>query len=173
MGKTRARHHRDALEQLLQDAAHGGRAEQQRLLPAAQMQQPVGEDVAALEIAGKLHLVDGDEGGVGLARHRLDRADRIACAGGYDLLLAGDQGDLVRSDLLADAAIDLAGEQAQRQADQAALMRDHALDGEMRLAGVGRPEHGGHVAARQNQRFVRLGMDGHRIGTWPFWLCVS
>ena len=86
-------------------------AEQQRLLAAAQMQDAVGEDVAALEIAGELHLVDGDEGGVGLARHRLDRADRIFRAGRHDLLLAGDQRDLVRADLLADARIDLARQQ--------------------------------------------------------------
>ena len=36
-------------------------AEQQRLLPAARMQQPVGEDVAALGVGGELDLVDGDE----------------------------------------------------------------------------------------------------------------
>jgi hypothetical protein len=45
-------------------SAHGGGAQQQRLLAAAQMQQAVGEDVAALEVAGELDLVDGDEGGV-------------------------------------------------------------------------------------------------------------
>ena len=141
------------------------------------MQDAVGEDVAALEIAGELHLVDGDEGGIGLARHRLHRADRIARAGGHDLLLAGDQRDLVRADLLADAAIDLAGQQPERQADEAALMRHHALDGEMRLAGVGRTEHGSHVAPGENQRpagrLISLGMNCHWIGTWPFWLCVS
>jgi methionine aminopeptidase len=75
----------NALQQLLQNAAHGRRAEQQRLLPAAQMQDAVGEDMAALEIAGELHLVDGDEGGIRLARHGLDRADRIARAGRHDL----------------------------------------------------------------------------------------
>ena len=173
VGEARPRHHRNALQQPLQNAAHGGGAKQQRLLPSAQMQQAIGEDVAALEIAGELHLVDGDEGGVGLARHRLHGADRIARARRNDLLLAGDQRDLVGADLLADAAVDLAREQPERQADQAALMRHHALDGEMRLAGVGRPEHGGHVAARENQRLVGLLMDCHRIGTWPFWLCVS
>jgi hypothetical protein len=53
----------------------------------------------------------------------------------------------VRADLLADERVDLAGEQPQRQADHAALMRHHALDGEMGLAGVGRTEHRGDVAA--------------------------
>ena len=56
---------------------------------------------------------------------------------------------LCGADLLADAGIDLARQQPERQADDAALMRHHAFDGEMRLAGVGRAEHRGHVAARR------------------------
>ena len=47
-----------------------------RLLAAAQIHDPVGEDMAALGIGGKLHLVDGDEGRVGLVGHGLDGADR-------------------------------------------------------------------------------------------------
>ena len=65
-------------QELLDDAAHGRRAEEQRLLAAAQVEQAVGEDMAALEIAGELHLVDRDEGRVGLARHRLDGRDPVA-----------------------------------------------------------------------------------------------
>ena len=170
MRQARPRDHRDAPQQLLQDAAHGGGAEQQRLLAAAQMQDAVGEDVAALEIAGELHLVDRDEGGVGLARHRLDRADRISRAGGHDLLLAGDQRDLVRADLLADAAIDLARQQPQRQADDAALMRHHALDGEMRLAGIGRTEDRRHVASGKDKGVGVFGLQVHRKVRRPFWL---
>ena len=170
MRQARPRHDRNAPQQPLQDAAHGGGAEQQRLLAAAQMQDAVGEDVAALEIAGELHLVDRDEGGVGLARHRLDRADRIARAGRHDLLLAGDQRHLVRADLLADARIDLARQQPQRQADDAALMRHHALDGEMRLAGVGRPENRRHVAPGQDEGVGVFGLDVHRKVRRPFWL---
>jgi len=62
-----------------------------------------------------------------------------------DLLLARDQGDGFRSDLGDDAVIDLARQQAQRQADHARLVAQHALDGEMGLAGIGRAEHGQHV----------------------------
>ena len=153
VGEARAGDDGDALEQPLDDAAHRGGAQQQRLLPAAQMQQPVGEDVAALEIARQLHLVDGDEGDIRLARHRLHSADGIARAGRYDLFLAGDEGDLVRADLLADTRIDLACKQPQWQADHAALMRNHALDGEMRLAGVGRTQNGRDVTTRKDQRF--------------------
>ena len=53
----------------------------------------------------------------------------------------------IGADLLADAAINLAREQAQRQADHARLVRHHALDREMRLAGIGGPEHGSHARA--------------------------
>jgi hypothetical protein len=50
--------------------------------------------VAALEVGGELDLVDGDEGDVEVARHRLDGADPVARPARLDLLLAGDQGDV-------------------------------------------------------------------------------
>ena len=62
------------------------------------MQQPVGEDVAALGVGGELDLVDGEEVDVDVARHRLDRAHPVARALRLDLLLAGDQRDLVGAD---------------------------------------------------------------------------
>ena len=106
------------------------------------MQQAVGEDVAAVEVLAELDLVDGDEAHVEVARHGLDGADPVARLLRLDLLLAGDQRHLVGADLLDDAAVDLAGEQAQRQADDARRVGQHALDGEVGLAGVGRPEDG-------------------------------
>ena len=45
-----------------------------------------------------------------------------------------------------DLVVDLAREQPERQPDNADVMREHALDGEMGLAGIGRPEHGGDAA---------------------------
>ena len=48
-----------------------------RLVVAAGMQQPVGEDVAALGIGAELDFVDGEERPTSrVDRHRLDRADR-------------------------------------------------------------------------------------------------
>ena len=38
-------------------------------------------------------------------------------------------------------------EEAQRQPDHAARMREHPLDRQMRLAGIGRPEHRGDADA--------------------------
>ena len=100
--------------------------------------------MATIEVGGELDLVDGDEGEVEVPRHRLDGADPIARLTRLDLLLAGDQRHRVRPDLVDDAVVDLAGEQPQRQADHPRAMRQHALDGMMRLAGVGRAEHQGH-----------------------------
>jgi len=43
-------------------------------------------------------------------------------------------------------------------------MGEHALDGEMGLAGIGRPEHGGHASAAAAWIAVRGGRkrDGHQ-----------
>ena len=46
-----------------------------------------------------------------------------------------------------DLVIDLARQQAQRQADHAGLVGQHPLDGEMGLAGVGGAEDGGDPPA--------------------------
>ena len=111
------------------------------------MEQPLGEDVAALAIGGELDLVDGDEIGLEIERHRLDGADIEAGRGRLDLLLARDQRHLARADARHDLVVDLAGEEPERQPDDADLMREQALDGEMGLAGIGRPENGRDAAA--------------------------
>ena len=110
------------------------------------MQQAVGEDVPALGIGGELDLVDGEEVDVDVARHRLDGAHPVARPLRLDLLLAGDERDLVGADAGGDLVVDLAREQAQRQADHAAFVAEHALDGEVGLAGIGGPEHRRDVA---------------------------
>ena len=46
-----------------------------------------------------------------------------------------------------DLVVDLAGEQTQRQTDDADVMGEKALDGEMGLAGVGGPKHRCHASA--------------------------
>ena len=137
-----------------------GGAEQQRLVAAAPVEQAIGEDVAALEIGGELDLVERDEGHVEVARHRLDGGDPVARLVGLDLLLAGDQRDMLGADALDDLVVDLARQQAQRQADDAGAVAEHALDGEMRLAGVGRPENRGDAAGTH-----RGGQDGRQHGS--------
>ena len=146
LGEARPRDEVGAGDEVADGLAHGLRAQQQRLLLAAHMQQAVGEDVTAFGVAGELHLVDGEEVDVGVARHRLDGAHVVARPLGLDLFLAGDERDAVGADAGDDLVINLARQQAQRQPDQPGLVAEHALDGKMRLARVGRPEHGRHVA---------------------------
>ena len=69
-------------------------AEEHGLVAAARVQQPVGEDVAAL--ADRRRAGSRRPRGSSTApveRHRLDRADEVARARRQDALLAGDQGD--------------------------------------------------------------------------------
>ena len=148
----------DAGDQGFDQRPHGGGADEQRLLAPALVQEAVGEHVAAVEVAGELDLVHGHEGEIEVARHRLDGGDPVARPVRLDLLLARDQGDVVVTRLLDHAIVDLAGEQAQGQADHAAVMAEHALDGEMGLAGIGGAEHGGHAA---RARLRGKGTTGH------------
>ena len=156
--QARPADHRQPRQQRLQDSAHCPGAEQKRLLAAAQMQDPVGEDVAAFEIGSELHLVDGHEGGVRLARHRLDGADGKPRAGRRDLLLAGHQRHVADADPRRDAMIDLAREKPERQPDDAGLVRNHPLDRVVRLSRIGRAEHGGNVTAAQDHGLATSGL---------------
>ena len=65
-------------QKFLDRALHGGGADQQRLLAPAPVEQPVGEDMAAVEIGGELDFVDRDESKVEVARHRLDGRNPVA-----------------------------------------------------------------------------------------------
>ena len=71
----------DAGQQRFQRGAHGRCAEQHRLVTTPQVQQPVGEDVAAVQVGGKLYLVDGQKSHIGIRRHGLHCAHAKPCAG--------------------------------------------------------------------------------------------
>jgi hypothetical protein len=124
-------------------------AEHQGLLAAAAVQHAVGEDVAAVQIRAELDLVDSDEGQVEIAGHRLDGGDPEARVRRLDLLLAGDQRDILSPDPIDHLVVDFAGEQPQRQPDHARRVGEHPLDGEEGLAGVGGAENGGNAGAPQ------------------------
>ncbi len=140
VGEARAGDDVGARNELLDEAAHGARAEQHGLVAAPAVEDAIGEDVTALEIGGDLDLVDGEEGDVDVEWHGLDGRHPVARARRLDLLLAGDQGYRPHAGAGDELAIDLAGEEPQRQADQAGGMGQHPLDGERRLARVGGPE---------------------------------
>ncbi len=98
-----------------------------------------------LGVSSKLDLVDREEIDIDLARHRLDGRNPESRVFRLDLLLAGDQRDLFRPHPCRDLVIDLAREQTQRQPDHTRVMAEHALDRQVRLAGVGRSQNGGDV----------------------------
>ena len=104
-------------QQALDQRPRRRRAEQHGFLPAAHIEQTIGKYVAALDIAGELHLVDRHEGDIEIARHRLHRCHPIAGVARHDLLLAGHQSHRARADAGDDPAIDLARQEAQRQAN--------------------------------------------------------
>ncbi len=169
LGEPRPADDIGARQELFDHRPHGGGAEHQRFLAGPGIEQPVGEDVAAFEIGAQLDLVDRHEGDVEVARHGLDGRDPKARIGRLDLLFAGDEGDGLDPDLVDHLVVDLAGEEPQRQSDHAARMRDHALDGEEGLAGIGRPQHGGDAGAARLLGGVRgrRGCDGDHYASGP------
>ena len=115
----------------------------------------------ALGVAAELDLVHRQEIDRPVERHRFDGADEIGRVGRDDLLLAGDEGDRAGTPELDDAVVILAGEQAQREADHPGAMAEHALQSEMGLAGIGRPENG--LNARGSGKHAhkeRIGVSG-------------
>ena len=110
----------------------------------------------AIQVSGQLNLVNRDELGVEIERHGLDRRNPEARLFRDDLLFPGDQRDAVGARALHHPAIDLACEQTERQADKAGRLREHAFDGQMRLACIGRAQDGRYGAGpgrrRQRQR---------------------
>ncbi len=127
--------------QCLEHRPQAVRSQDHRLLAAACAQQPIGEDMATLRIGAQLRLVQRHERRLALQRHAFGRAAEPACLGRQDLLLTGDQRDFGRAFHGHHAVIHLAREQPQREADHAAGMAAHPLDGEVGLAGVGGPQH--------------------------------
>ena len=103
----------------------------------------------ALGVRRELDLVDGNEVSIEILGHGLDRAYIEARGGRLDLLLAGDQGDLVRPNPGNHLVVDLPRQQPQRQADDANLVGEHALNGEVGFARIGGPQHGGDAAPSQ------------------------
>ena len=103
------------------------------------MQQSVGKDMAAFDIAAELNLVDGHEIGADFLRHRLDRADPIGGAVGHDAFLTGDQRHDRRATCGDDAVVNLARQQTQRQADHPGAVRQHAVNRKMGFSGIRRP----------------------------------
>ena len=138
-------------QQLADDRLQRVRAEDQSLFAAAGAEHAVGEDVAALRDRCRAaprrsrrmrSRAEGPRLGGVAARHRhaLGGAQEIARLRRDDPLLAGEQRDLLFALHRDDAVVDFAGEQAEREADDAGRMAAHPLDRQVGLAGIGRSE---------------------------------
>ena len=162
LGKARADHKLRVGNEAPEQGADGRRAKQHGLDPAPRVEKPIGKDVAALAVGGKLDLVDGDKIHGAIKRHGLDGADEIARVGRDAFFLAGHEGHGPAAFLRDDPVVDLSGEQAQGKADHARAVTEHALHGEMGFAGVGGAENGGNAAplARERCHGVRIARDG-------------
>jgi hypothetical protein len=139
-------------QEAIEHRPDGVGAEQHGFVRAACVQDPVGEEMAALGIGRHLHLVDGKERYRTVDGHGFDGADEIARAGRRDLLLAGDQRHLRGALDLDDAIVVLACQQAQRKPDHARFVAEHAFDGEVGLAGIRRPKDGRQAAGSAGKR---------------------
>jgi hypothetical protein len=167
LGQPRAGDDVDARHQGLDERAHRRRADEQGFGAAALVEDAVGEDVAAVEVGCELDLVHRHEGQVEVARHGLDGGDPVARVVGLDLLLAGDEGHLLRPHPLHHPPVDLAREKPQGQADHAGSVAEHALDGEMGLARVGGAENGRYAAGAQLRGEGTTGHEGVRNSRGP------
>ncbi len=171
--QARPAEQRRAGKQFSDQRRHRARADQQCFLAAAPAQQPVSENMAAIEVGGELNFIDGEEIHGHVARHRLDGADPVGWRARFDLLLASNQSDVGCADLFDDPRVDFARQQAQRQTDQPAGEGQHPLNSVMSLAGVGRPEHrrdarGADVRATARQwRLHRFFMEFDRRSAPP------
>ena len=146
-------------------------AKEHRFMDAAGMQDTVGEDVAALTVTGKLHLVDRDKiiaspqtvitrHGRATKRHRFNSTAQIARTGRQDPFLSGDQADLRGAKARHQTVVILTRQKPQRKADHTAGIAGHPFQREMRLAGIGRAENHRHPA-------VALGAGVGTGRAWP------
>jgi len=160
---ARPRDHVEARDDPLQQPAHRRRPEQQRFLAAAQVQDPVGENMAPLQVTGQLHFVDGDKRGIRILRHCFNGTDPVARFRRQHFLFAGHQRHGVLAGAFDDLCINLPCQEPQRQADHAGFMAEHALDRQMGLARIRRSEHRRHgaVAVRPRSAGLRLGEARH------------
>ena len=119
--------------------------------------------MAAIRVLRELDLVDGHEVSAFGDGHGFDGAGIPTGAGRLDALFARDEGAGFFALHLHHPVVNLARKQAQRQADHPGIVRKHALNGEMGLAGIRRAENGPDtlvVAGGQSGRSRNVGRSG-------------
>ncbi len=133
----------------------------EKRIEAAGMEQSTGEDMAALVVAGQLDFVDREKRHRTVERHGFHGADEIARPGRHALFLAGNQRHLVDPGPGRHPVVNFPRQQAERQTDHAALVTEHAFDGEVGLTGIGGPEDRRHARCMIGVR--SQGRTGHGL----------
>lgn len=98
--------------------------------------------MAAVGVGAELYLVHRQKLHRPVERHGLHRAGEPFGTRRHDFFLAGDEGDIADALGRHHAVVILPREQAERKTDDAGVMGKKPLHGEMRLACIGRPQHG-------------------------------
>ena len=140
-------------------------AEEHGLIGAARPEQPVGEYMAPLAVGAKLDLIDGEKRHLPVQRHGFDGANEIGRLGREDLFLAGHQRHRAFALDTPHPIVVFPRQQPQRESDHAGPETEHPLDGEVGLAGIGRPQNGdqARTLARAGGNYAH----GQRIGPSP------
>ena len=124
------------------------------------MQNPVGENMPAFTITGKLHLVNGDKVkpaigkfgiGIGIKRHRFNRAAKIARTDWQDTFFACQQPNLANAKLANKPVIIFPRQKPQRKANHATGIAGHAFKRQMGFTSVGRAKNQCQVLRRMNR----------------------
>ncbi len=123
-------------------APHGVTAQKQGLVRAARPQQPVGEHMAPFGVGAELDFIHRQKVTAHALGHRLDSADPVLRAWRHNALFARDQchnRGPAHSDNL---VVNLARQQAQRQAHHTCPMGQHPLNCVMGFACIGGSKDG-------------------------------
>ena len=116
--------------------------------------------MATIEIRRQLDFVNGGKGACRMIWQRLDGTDEIARVFWNNFLFARHQCDILRAGADNQFVEDFAGEKTQGQADNTALMAEHALNCQIGFPGIGGAKNRSYIAivqARRCFRFCRTG----------------
>ena len=116
------------------------------------MQNAMRKHMPAIRIRGELDFINRHEVNALGERHCLNRADEITRIFRPDTLFACHQSDRAIALLGNNLVVNLTRKQAQRQADHARAIGQHALQCVVSFAGIGRAKYG-HELAHGRERF--------------------
>ena len=141
LGEARPRFDVGLGNQMREQRPDGFSTEEHCFDEAAGMQQTLGEHVSAIRIRAELDFIDREEFAGPVERHSFRGAGKPARARGYDLLLAGNEGNVLLTFGGHHAVVVFPREQPQREADHPGGVCEQTRHRQVGLAGVGGTEN--------------------------------